>query len=128
VDDLGLLGDLADAQTTEAIDSLKSYMACTSRPDLAPGRGRPSGSAAIASPPSLRLEEGIEMPLDRLPRSGCASSTGCRRSSAPPRAASSWRPARGVARVKERHAPVDGIVNAPAATGAPDHVHSRATW
>jgi hypothetical protein len=64
VDDLGLLGDLADAQA-EAIDALKAYMSYLET-ELAP-RARASfrlGGERFAA--KLRFEEGLETPLDRL--------------------------------------------------------------
>jgi uncharacterized protein (DUF885 family) len=64
VDDLGLLGDLADAQT-EAIDALKRYIDYVET-ELAP-RARASfrlGPAHFAQ--KLRLEDGIDIPADRL--------------------------------------------------------------
>jgi len=64
VDDLGLLGDLADAQG-EAIDAIKAYMVYLET-DLAP-KARASfrlGADRLAA--KLRFEEGLETPLDRL--------------------------------------------------------------
>ena len=111
VDDLGLLGDLADAQT-EAIDALTSYMAYLET-DLAP-KARASfrlGGDRFAA--KLRLEEGIEMPLDRLLEIGLRELGEVQeefRVAAgrvePGNPLEVWR------RVKERHAPADGIVNA----------------
>ena len=111
VGDLGLLGDLADAQT-EAIDALKSYMAHLES-DVAP-KARASfrlGSDRFAA--KLRFEEGIEIPLDRLLEIGLRE---LNRVQEEFRAAAGrvepgdplevWR------RVKDRHAPADGIVNA----------------
>ena len=111
VDDLGLLGDLADAQT-EAIDALTSYMAYLET-DLAP-KARASfrlGGDRFAA--KLRLEEGIELPLDRLLEIGLRELGEVQeafRAAAgrvePGNPLDVWR------RVKERHAPADGIVNA----------------
>ena len=111
VGDLGLLGDLADAQT-EAIDALKSYMAHLES-DVAP-KARASfrlGSDRFAA--KLRFEEGIGIPLDRLLEIGLRE---LNRVQEEFRAAAGrvepgdplevWR------RVKDRHAPADGIVNA----------------
>jgi len=64
VDDLGLLGDLADAQT-EAIGALGGYIEYVET-DLAP-RARSSfrlGAEKYAQ--KLRLDDGIDVPLDRL--------------------------------------------------------------
>ncbi len=64
VDDLGLLGDLADAQV-EAIDALKAYLTYVET-DLGP-RARASfrlGADRLAA--KLALEDGIDLPLDRL--------------------------------------------------------------
>jgi uncharacterized protein (DUF885 family) len=111
VDDLGLLGDLADAQT-EAIEALTSYMAYLET-DLAP-KARASfrlGGDRFAA--KLRLEEGIEMPLDRLLEIGLRELGEVQeqfRAAAgrvePGNPLEVWR------RVKERHAPADGIVKA----------------
>lgn len=64
VDDLGLLGDLADAQI-EAIDAVRGYLAYV-EDDLGP-RARASfrlGAERLSA--KLRLEDGIDVPLDRL--------------------------------------------------------------
>lgn len=64
LDDLHILGDLADAQT-EALDALKSYIDYLER-DLGP-RARASfrlGREAFEE--KLKLEEGITIPVDRL--------------------------------------------------------------
>ncbi|MEW5981255.1 MAG: DUF885 domain-containing protein [Acidobacteriota bacterium] len=64
VDDLGLLGDLADAQA-EAIEAIKGYLQYVEE-DLGP-RARASfrlGAEQLAT--KLRLEDGIDVPLDRL--------------------------------------------------------------
>jgi uncharacterized protein (DUF885 family) len=64
VDDLGLLGDLADAQT-EAIDALKSYIGHLDA-ELAP-RARASfrlGPERFAE--KLRHDDGIDVPVERL--------------------------------------------------------------
>lgn len=109
VDDLGLLGDLADAQT-EAIDALKSYMAYLET-DLAP-KARASfrlGADRFAS--KLRLEDGIEIPLNRLLEIGLRELSTVQEEFR--RAASRvdsgdaievWR------RVKDSHAPAGGVV------------------
>ena len=111
VDDLGLLGDLADAQT-EAIDALKAYMAHLET-DLAP-KARASfrlGGDRFAA--KLRLEDGIELPLDRLLEIGLRElgevqeefrAAAGRVEPGDPREV--WR------RVKERHAPAGGVVSA----------------
>jgi len=110
VDDLGLLGDLADAQA-EAIDALKSYVAYLET-DLAP-RARASfrlGADRFAA--KLRFEEGIEVPLDRLLEIGMRELNEVQeefRAAAgrvePGDPIEVWR------RVKDRHAPANGIVN-----------------
>jgi uncharacterized protein (DUF885 family) len=64
VDDLGLLGDLADAQT-EAIDALKAYMAYLEN-DLGPKARSSFRLGADRFAAKLRFEEGLEIPLDRL--------------------------------------------------------------
>jgi uncharacterized protein (DUF885 family) len=109
VDDLGLLGDLADAQT-EAIDALKSYMAHLET-DLAP-KARASfrlGADRFAS--KLRLDDGIEIPLNRLLEIGLRELSAAQEEFR--RAASRvdsgdalevWR------RVKDSHAPAGGVV------------------
>ena len=111
VDDLGLLGDLADAQT-EAIDALKSYMAHLET-DLAP-KARASfrlGADRFAS--KLRLDDGIEIPLNRLLEIGLRELSAAQEEFR--RAASRvdsgdalevWR------RVKDSHAPAGGVVQA----------------
>jgi uncharacterized protein (DUF885 family) len=109
VDDLSLLGDLADAQT-EAIDALKSYMAHLET-DLAP-KARASfrlGADRFAS--KLRLDDGIEIPLNRLLEIGLRELSAAQEEFR--RAASRvdsgdalevWR------RVKDSHAPAGGVV------------------
>ena len=111
VDDLGLLGDLADAQG-EAIDALKSYMAYLET-DLAPKARASFRLGADRFAAKLRFEEGIEIPLDRLLEIGLRELGEVQEQF---RAAAArvepgdplevWR------RVKDRHAPADGIVNA----------------
>ncbi|MCU0251941.1 MAG: DUF885 domain-containing protein [Vicinamibacterales bacterium] len=111
VDDLGLLGDLADAQT-EAIDALNAYMAYLET-DLAP-RARASfrlGGDRFAA--KLRFEEGIELPLDRLLEIGLRELGEVQQEFR----AAAGRVERGDPRdvwrsVKQRHAPADGIVSA----------------
>jgi len=64
VDDLGLLGDLADAQT-ESIDALKSYIAYLDTE--ASSRARASfrlGADKFAQ--KLRLDDGVDVPVERL--------------------------------------------------------------
>jgi hypothetical protein len=110
VDDLGLLGDLADAQV-EAIDALKSYIGYLET-DLAP-RARASfrlGADRFAA--KLRFEEGIEIPLDRLLEIGLRELNEVQeefRAAAgrvePGDPLEVWR------RVKDRRAAADGIVN-----------------
>ena len=109
VDDMGLLGDLADAQT-EAIDALKSYMAHLET-DLAP-KARASfrlGADRFAS--KLRLDDGLEIPLNRLLEIGLRELSAAQEEFR--RAASRvdsgdalevWR------RVKDSHAPAGGVV------------------
>jgi uncharacterized protein (DUF885 family) len=111
VDDLGLLGDLADAQA-EAIEAIKAYMAYLET-DLAP-RARASfrlGADRFAA--KLRFEEGIETPLDKLLEIGLRELNEVQeefRAVAgrvePGEAVEVWR------RVKDRHAPTQGIVAA----------------
>jgi len=111
VDDLGLLGDLADAQT-EAIDALKSYMAHLET-DLGP-KARASfrlGADRFAS--KLRLDDGIEIPLNRLLEIGLRELSAVqeefRRAASRVDAGDAlevWR------RVKDSHAPAGGVVQA----------------
>jgi uncharacterized protein (DUF885 family) len=111
VDDLGLLGDLADAQG-EAIDALKSYMAYLET-DLGP-KARASfrlGADRLAA--KLRFEEGIETPLDRLLEIGLRELNEVQeefRAAAgrvePGDPIEVWR------RVKDRCAPAEGVVSA----------------
>ena len=111
VDDLGLLGDLADAQG-EAIDALKSYMAYLET-DLGP-KARASfrlGADRLAA--KLRFEEGIEIPLDRLLEIGLRELNEVQeefRAAAgrvePGDPIEVWR------RVKDRCAPAEGVVSA----------------
>ena len=110
VDDLGLLGDLADAQT-EAIDALKSYMR-TSRPISGRRRARRSGSAPTGSPPSSASKKASTSRSTACSTSGCASSATCRRSSASPPGASSRAIPRGLAARQGPPRAADGIVNA----------------
>lgn len=110
VDDLGLLGDLADAQV-EAIDALKSYIGYLET-DLAP-RARASfrlGADRFAA--KLRFEEGIEIPLDRLLEIGLRELNEVQEEFRaavgrvePGDPLEVWR------RVKDRRAATDGIVN-----------------
>jgi hypothetical protein len=111
VDDLGLLGDLADAQA-EAIDALKSYVAYLET-DLAPKARASFRLGADRFSAKLRFEEGIEIPLDRLLEIGMRELNEVQeefRAAAgrvePGDPLEVWR------RVKDRHAPVGGIVNA----------------
>jgi uncharacterized protein (DUF885 family) len=111
VDDLGLLGDLADAQT-EAIESLTSYIGWLET-EIGP-KARASfrmGPEHLAA--KLRLEEGIEVPLGRLLEIGLrelgAVQEEFRQAAARVEAGEAvdvWR------RVKDRLAPVGGIVHA----------------
>jgi hypothetical protein len=111
VDDLGLLGDLADAQA-EAIDALKSYMAYLET-DLAPKARASFRLGADRFAAKLRFEEGIEIPLDRLLEIGLRELNEVQEEF---RAAAgrveSGDPAEVWRRVKARHAPANGIVNA----------------
>jgi hypothetical protein len=111
VDDLGLLGDLADAQV-EAIDALKSYVAYLET-DLAPKARASFRLGADRFAAKLRFEEGIEISLDRLLEIGLRELNEVQeefRASAgrvePGDPLEVWR------RVKDRHAPANGIVNA----------------
>jgi hypothetical protein len=111
VDDLGLLGDLADAQG-EAIDAMKSYMAYLEA-DLAP-KARASfrlGADRLAA--KLRLEEGLEIPLDRLLEIGLRELNEVQEAfRAAARRVEPGDPLEVWRRAKERYAPADGIVNA----------------
>jgi uncharacterized protein (DUF885 family) len=109
VDDLGLLGDLADAQT-EAIDALKSYMAHLET-DLAPKARASFRLGAERFARKLRLDEGIEIPLSRLLEIGLRELNAVQEEFR--RVASRvdsgdaievWR------RVKDSHAPAAGVV------------------
>ena len=111
VDDLGLLGDLADAQT-EAIDALKAYMAYLET-DLGPKARASFRLGADRFAAKLRFEEGLEIPLDRLLEIGLRELNEVqeefRRVAArvePGDPVEVWR------RVKERLAPAQGIVAA----------------
>ena len=64
VDDLRLLGDLADAQT-EAIDALTSYMGYLET-DLAPKARTSFRLGADRFADKLKYEDGIDIPLSRL--------------------------------------------------------------
>ncbi len=64
VDDMGLLGDLADAQT-EAIDALKSYMGYLET-EVAPKARASFRLGADRFTEKMRLEEGLDLPLPRL--------------------------------------------------------------
>jgi hypothetical protein len=111
VDDLGLLGDLADAQT-EAIEALKSYMGHLET-DVGPKARATFRLGADRFAAKLRLEEGIEIPLDRLLEIGLRELGEVQEEF---RAAAGrveagdplevWR------RVKDRYAPANGVVNA----------------
>jgi uncharacterized protein (DUF885 family) len=109
VDDLGLLGDLADAQT-EAIDALTSYMAYLET-DLAPKARASFRLGADRFAGKLRLDDGIEIPLSRLLEIGLRELSAVQEEFR--RAASRvdsgdalevWR------RVKDSHAPAGGVV------------------
>jgi uncharacterized protein (DUF885 family) len=109
VDDLGLLGDLADAQT-EAIDALKSYIGYLET-DLAPKARASFRLGADRFATKLRLDEGIELPLNRLLEIGLrelnAVQEEFRRVASrvgPGDAVDVWR------RVKDSRAPVGGVV------------------
>jgi len=124
VGDLGLLGDLADAQT-EAIDALKSTWP--------PRIGRCAQGAGVlrlgsdVSPPSSASRKASKSRSIACSRSGCANSTGAggipRRGGRvePGDPLEVWR------RVKDRHAPADGIVMPPANNwrGWPRHLAPR---
>jgi uncharacterized protein (DUF885 family) len=109
VDDLGLLGDLADAQT-EAIDALKSYIAYLET-DLAPKARASFRLGADRFGGKLRLEDGIEIPISRLLEIGLRELNDVQEEFR--RAASRvdsgdaievWR------RVKDSHGPAGGVV------------------
>ena len=110
VDDLGLLGDLADAQS-EAIDAMKSYIAYLET-DLAP-RARASfrlGADRFAA--KLRFEDGIEIPLERLLEIGLRELNEVQEEfRAAVRRIEPGDPHQAWRRIKERSAPADGIVN-----------------
>jgi len=109
VDDLGLLGDLADAQT-EAIDALKSYMAYLET-DLAPKARASFRLGADRFAAKLRLEDGIGIPISRLLEIGLRELSDVqeefRRSASRVDSGDAlevWR------RVKDSHAPAGGVV------------------
>jgi uncharacterized protein (DUF885 family) len=64
VDDLGLLGDLADAQT-EASDAIKAYLSYLET-DLGPKSRASFRLGADRFSQKLKLEEGLDLPLTRL--------------------------------------------------------------
>lgn len=109
VDDLSLLGDLADAQV-EAIDAIKGYLDYVEH-DLGP-RARASfrlGPERLAA--KLRFEDGIDLPLDKLLDIGLrelgTTQEEFRKVAArvePGDPVEVWR------RIKERAAPADGTV------------------
>lgn len=111
VDDLGLLGDLADAQG-EAISAIASYAEFLET-ELAP-RARSSfrlGPEKFAE--KLRLDEGIDVPLERLLDIGLRELNRVQEEFR--RVAGRIEPGDPVevwARVKERRQPADGIVAA----------------
>ena len=70
VDDLGLLGDLADAQT-EAIDALNVYIDYVET-DLAPKARSSFRLGAERFGRKLRLDDGIDLPVDKLLDIGAA--------------------------------------------------------
>ena len=64
VDDMGLLGDLVDAQT-EAIDELRSYIGYLET-EVAPKARASFRLGADRFTKKMRLEEGLDLPLPRL--------------------------------------------------------------
>ncbi len=109
VDDLGLLGDLADAQV-EAIDAIKGYLSYVEH-DLGP-RARASfrlGPERLAA--KLRFEDGIDTPLDKLLDIGLrelgATQEEFRKVAA---RVESGDPVEVWRRIKERSVPADGVV------------------
>jgi len=111
VDDLRLLGDLADAQT-EAIDALKSYMGYLET-DLAPKARATFRLGADRFAAKLKHEEGIDIPLSRLLDIGLRELS--RTQEEFRKAASRVEPGDPIEvwrRVKDRSAPPDGVVRA----------------
>ena len=111
VDDLRLLGDLADAQT-EAIDALKSYMGHLET-DLAPKARATFRLGADRFAAKLKYEEGIDLPLSRLLDIGMRELN--RTQEEFRKAASRVEPGDPIEvwrRVKDRTAPPDGVVRA----------------
>jgi uncharacterized protein (DUF885 family) len=109
VDDLRLLGDLADAQT-EAIDALKSYMGYLET-DLAPKARATFRLGPDTFAAKLKYEEGIDIPLGRLLDIGMRELT--RTQEEFRKAAGRIEPGDPVEvwrKVKDRSAPVDGVV------------------
>ncbi|MCX6549516.1 MAG: DUF885 domain-containing protein [Acidobacteria bacterium] len=110
VDDMSLLGDLADAQT-EAIGALKGYMAYLET-DLAPKARASFRLGADRFATKLRFEEGLEIPLARLLDIGLRELSTVQEEFrrvagklGPGDPIETWR------RVKAERAPVDGVVN-----------------
>jgi len=111
VDDMGLLGDLADAQT-EAIDALKSYTAHLET-EVGPKARASFRLGADRFAAKLRLEEGIEIPLGRLLEIGLRELGETQEQFR--EAAAKVEPGDPLevwARVKERRAPAAGVVQA----------------
>ena len=109
IDDLGLLGDLADAQT-EAVNALASYIAYLET-DLAP-RARASfrlGPDKLAA--KLKLEDGIDIPVEKLLDIGLRELT--RTQDEFRRVAGKLEPGNPIdvwRRTKDQHVAADGIV------------------
>jgi len=109
VDDLRLLGDLADAQT-EAIDALKSYMGYLET-ELAPKARASFRLGADRFADKLKYEEGLDIPLSRLLDIGLRELT--RTQEEFRKAASRIEPGDAVEvwrKVKDRSAHADGVV------------------
>jgi uncharacterized protein (DUF885 family) len=111
VDDMGLLGDLADAQV-EAIDALKSYVGHLET-EVGPKARASFRLGADKFAAKLRLDEGIEIPLSRLLEIGLrelnAVQEEFREAAAKVEAGA---PLEVWSRVKDRLAPEGGVVRA----------------
>jgi len=109
VDDMRLLGDLADAQT-EAIDALKAYLAHLET-ELQPKARASFRLGADRFADKLKFEEGIDVPLSKLLDIGLRELN--RTQEEFRRAASRIEPGDPIEvwrKVKDRAAPVDGVV------------------
>lgn len=111
VDDMGLLGDLADAQT-EAIGALTSYIGYLET-ELGPKARASFRLGADRFAAKLRLDEGIEIPLARLLEIGLRELSAVQeefreaaRRVEPGSASDVWR------RIKDSRTPAGGVVHA----------------